>query len=228
MKNYSTHVLFTDRSVQSVNLLLKDIRKYRPLDKSEEYQLWQRIRQGDVDARNQLVLCNMGYVVTRAKQYYYTRVPLEDLVSAGLMGLIMAAERFDGSLNFRFITYAKNYIDNEICKTVSKQNRLVLFNAPANKDDMSDLTIEDTLSADEQYAADWALERTNEYEMNAQSLRQKYGRPNAQLYIDYLQMTSKGYGLSDVAKKYHLPEQHVKEIIRKIKYSTHSMSMMAA
>ena len=111
------NIIFTDRSVDSVNSFLCIASRSQPLTNSEEYELWVRIRQGSQKAREQLVNANLRYVVKIAKKYLVSRAPFEDLLMAGCEGIIKAVDRFDATLGFRFISYATKYIENEVRKT---------------------------------------------------------------------------------------------------------------
>ena len=85
---------------------LSDIARSCPLSTEDETALARRIRKGDDNARNQLVEANLRFVVRVAKEYQNRGVALADLISAGNVGLITAAERFDEGKGFKFISYA--------------------------------------------------------------------------------------------------------------------------
>ena len=71
----------------------------------EEIELAQKTRKGEIEARNRLVSANMRFVVSLAKQYLYKGLEFEDLLQEGFLGLIKAAERFDETRGFKFISY---------------------------------------------------------------------------------------------------------------------------
>ena len=110
---------------------LSEIAKSTPLSASDEVELAQRIKDGDEEARNYLVEANLRFVVSVAKEYQNRGVPLADLVSAGNMGLITAAERFDENKGFKFISYAVWWIRQAILQTLAEQSRTVRL--PLNK-----------------------------------------------------------------------------------------------
>ncbi len=110
---------------------LSEIAKSTPLSASDEVELAQRIKDGDEVARNYLVEANLRFVVSVAKEYQNRGVPLADLVSAGNMGLITAAERFDENKGFKFISYAVWWIRQAILQTLAEQSRTVRL--PLNK-----------------------------------------------------------------------------------------------
>ena len=81
-----------------------------------------RSRKGDDSSRNRLVEANLRFVVSVAKEYQNRGVPLADLISAGNMGLITAAERFDENKGFKFISYAVWWIRQAILQTLAEQS----------------------------------------------------------------------------------------------------------
>ena len=116
-------ITFTDRRVDSVKCFLREIKKSEPLTNEEEHDLWQRMQQGSLQAREQLINANLPYVVTVAKKYAGTKTPFEDLIQAGCEGVVRAADKFDASLGFRFITFATWHIENEVQKAANDYKR---------------------------------------------------------------------------------------------------------
>ncbi len=110
---------------------LAEIAHSKPLSPADEANLARKIKQGDEHARNRLVEANLRFVVSVAKEYQNRGVPLADLVSAGNMGLITAAERFDEDKGFKFISYAVWWIRQAILQTLAEQSRTVRL--PLNK-----------------------------------------------------------------------------------------------
>lgn len=102
-----------------------DLATCTPLSDDEEKALAQKIKRGDLDARNDLVLANLRFVMRIAKGYQNLGLPLADLIGAGNMGLIRAAERFDANKGFRFITYAVWWIRQSIQCALSQQARTI-------------------------------------------------------------------------------------------------------
>ena len=118
---------------QLVATYLKEIADSTPLSSKEEGDLARRIRAGDEDARNILVEANLRFVVSVAKQYQHRGVGLAELISAGNVGLMTAAERFDETRGFKFISYAVWWIRQSILQTLMEQSTVRM---PVNRLDM--------------------------------------------------------------------------------------------
>jgi len=121
------------RSVESalLDLYFQDIADSCPLPASAETELARRIRVGDGAARNTLVQANLRFVVRVASEFQGCGMDLEDLISAGNVGLIKAAERFDPERGVKFITYALWWIRQAILNSLSQDSRTVRL--PANR-----------------------------------------------------------------------------------------------
>ena len=95
---------------QDVQQYLQEIRQYPLLKPEEERQLAMACAQGDMDAIRLMVNCNLRLVVSEAKKYTGRGVPLLDLIQEGSIGLLVAARKFDYTLDYRFSTYATKWI----------------------------------------------------------------------------------------------------------------------
>ena len=115
----------------SLGSYLAEIAHSKPLSAAEEVDLARKIKEGNEAARNRLVEANLRFVVSVAREYQNRGVPLADLISAGNMGLITAAERFDENKGFKFISYAVWWIRQAILQTLAEQSRTVRL--PLNK-----------------------------------------------------------------------------------------------
>ncbi|MBT5589100.1 MAG: RNA polymerase sigma factor RpoD/SigA [Gemmatimonadetes bacterium] len=112
---------------------LQDIADSVPLSSPQEADLARRIRQGDEEARNCLVEANLRFVVAVSKQYQGRGLTLSELISAGNVGLITAAERFDETRGFKFISYAVWWVRQGIMKSLTTQSTV---RVPLNRVDM--------------------------------------------------------------------------------------------
>ena len=119
---------------ESLDLYLRDISSSVPLSGPEEIGLASRIRKGDQNARDKLVGANLRFVVSVAREYQNHGVPLSDLISSGNMGLMTAAERFDGTRGFKFISYAVWWIRQAIHQSLAQDSRVVRL--PINRIDL--------------------------------------------------------------------------------------------
>lgn len=115
----------------SLGIYLREIRRIPLLDAKQEKDLARRARSGDRVAQDDLVRRNLRFVVSIAKQYQGSGVPLEDLINEGNVGLIRAAERFDVDRGYRFISYAVWWIKQAILQYLGEQSRTVRL--PLNK-----------------------------------------------------------------------------------------------
>ena len=112
----------TNRSLGSY---LDEISKYEPLSPEKEVELAQKIRKGDHQAKQKLTEANLRFVVSVAKEYQGNGLPLTDLINEGNLGLIKAAERFDETRGFKFISYAVWWIRQSILQALAEHSRIV-------------------------------------------------------------------------------------------------------
>jgi RNA polymerase primary sigma factor len=119
---------------ETLDLYLRDIASSEPLSAKREIELAQRIKKGDQKARDRLVSANLRFVVSVAREYQNHGVPLADLISAGNVGLMTAAERFDGTRGFKFISYAVWWIRQAIHQSLAQDSRVVRL--PINRIDL--------------------------------------------------------------------------------------------
>ncbi|GAB4374194.1 MAG: sigma-70 family RNA polymerase sigma factor [Calditrichia bacterium] len=110
---------------QSLEKYLDEISKIPLLTTQEEVKLTRRIRQGSQEALTKLVQSNLRFVVKIAKEYQNQGLPLPDLINEGNLGLIKAANRFDETRGFRFISYAVWWIRQSILQALAEQARIV-------------------------------------------------------------------------------------------------------
>ena len=115
----------TNREASSLDKYLLEIGKMRLLSSDEEIFLSQQVRAGNYTALNALIKCNLRFVISVAKQYQNQGLPLSDLINEGNLGLIKAAQRFDETKGFKFISYAVWWIRQAILQAIAEQARLV-------------------------------------------------------------------------------------------------------
>ncbi len=121
----------TNRESQSLEKYLQEIGKVDLLTPEEEVDLAKRIKQGDPVALERLTKANLRFVVSVAKQYQNQGLSLSDLINEGNLGLIKAAQRFDETRGFKFISYAVWWIRQSILQALAEQSRIVRL--PLNK-----------------------------------------------------------------------------------------------
>ncbi len=124
-----------------LEIYLKDINRYPLLTIDEEKECIALAQKGDAKAKEKLINSNLRFVVKIAKKYRNKGIPFTDLISEGNIGLTIAAERFDGTKNVRFISYAVWWIKQTILKAISEKSRLI--HLPINR--MNELSQMDEL-----------------------------------------------------------------------------------
>ena len=121
----------TNRETASLDKYLQEIGRVDLITADEEVELAQRIKAGDVAALEKLTKANLRFVVSVAKQYQNQGLTLPDLINEGNLGLIKAAQRFDETRGFKFISYAVWWIRQSILQALAEQSRIVRL--PLNK-----------------------------------------------------------------------------------------------
>lgn len=121
----------TNRETQSLDKYLQEIGRVELISAEQEVELAQKIRQGDQAALEKLTKANLRFVVSVAKQYQNQGLTLGDLINEGNLGLIKAAQRFDETRGFKFISYAVWWIRQAILQALAEQSRIVRL--PLNK-----------------------------------------------------------------------------------------------
>ena len=115
----------TNRESAALEKYLQEISKETMISAEEEVELAQRIKKGDQKALERLTKANLRFVVSVAKQYQNQGLSLPDLINEGNLGLLTAAERFDETRGFKFISYAVWWIRQSILQAISEQSRIV-------------------------------------------------------------------------------------------------------
>lgn len=121
----------TNRETASLDMYLQDIARVELITADEEVVLAKKIKEGDQRALDKLVKANLRFVVSVSKQYQNQGLSLPDLINEGNLGLIKAAQRFDETRGFKFISYAVWWIRQSILQALAEQSRIVRL--PLNK-----------------------------------------------------------------------------------------------
>jgi RNA polymerase primary sigma factor len=163
-----------NRTKQSIEKYLEEIGGYSPLAPEEEVDLARLIRKGNARALDKLVKANLRFVISVAKEYQGQGLPLQDLISEGNLGLIKAAQRFDETRGFKFISYAVWWIRQSILQALAEHSRVVRL--PLNR-----------------------VGAINKVGRALEELEKKYGRePSMEEIADKMEMTA--YEVADVLK----------------------------
>jgi RNA polymerase primary sigma factor len=121
----------THRDEASINRYFQDVNKYAMVTPEEEVELTQRIRNGDHLALEKLVVSNLRFVISVAKQYQHQGLSFSDLINEGNLGLVKAAQKFDETRGFKFISYAVWWIRQSIMQAIANHTRIVRL--PVNR-----------------------------------------------------------------------------------------------
>ena len=128
MKQFKINKNFTNRSEESLDRYLVEISRMPMITPEKEVELAQTIRNGGKkgeEAKEKLVTANLRFVVSVAKQYQHQGVPLIDLINEGNIGLITAADKFDDTRGFKFISYAIWWIRQSILQAIAEYSNMV-------------------------------------------------------------------------------------------------------
>lgn len=150
----------TNRENQSLEKYLQEIGKVDLISAEEEVLLAQRIKKGDKEALDKLTKANLRFVVSVAKQYQNQGLTLSDLINEGNLGLIKAAERFDETRGFKFISYAVWWIRQSILQALAEQGRVVRL--PINKVGLSNKINKAISTLEQQFEREPSLEEISE------------------------------------------------------------------
>lgn len=131
MRQLKITASITSRESESLERYLQEIGKIEMLTPEEEAELARRVKTGDQSALEKLIKSNLRFVVSVAKQYQNQGLSLSDLINEGNLGLIKAAQRFDETRGFKFISYGVWWIRQSILQALDEQSRIVRL--PLNK-----------------------------------------------------------------------------------------------
>ena len=223
---------YLDRSNTCVKLFLHDISKSQPLTTAEEYQLWNLMQQGDEQARSKLINANLRFAVSIASTYLASGAEHADLISAASLGLCKAVDKFDASLGFRLISFAKLYILSEVQKVASDHLKhhanCGSLDEPAFADEADSASKAELLPSPSDTMADWHLR----YDDTRLALKQRLDSSCAQgigeMFDDLLNMKAKGYTITDFASKYHLSERQLSRFLNMLRNESRHVFRTAA
>lgn len=173
---------YTDRDSLALAKYLNDISKYDPITAEKEVELAILIRNGDTKALTSLVTANLRFVVSVAKQYQNRGVELIDLINEGNMGLMKAAQRFDETRGFKFISFAVWWIRQSILELIHNNGKLV--RVPVNKNNLANKFMKSFANLEQQ------LQRTPTSEEVVATMGLEDGEK-----IDIAQLLSKSYSI---------------------------------
>ena len=111
-------------NINPTELYWREIKNAQPLSRADEVRLFKRARQGDEEARQQIIQANLRFVVSVARNYRDYGMTFGELISEGNVGLLEAVKRFDENRGFKFITYAVWWIRQAILKALAEQSRI--------------------------------------------------------------------------------------------------------
>ena len=208
------NITIIDHSVNSVERIMKDLRKCKPLTPEEEHELWLDMKQGSKKAFDSLVRSNMPYAMSIAKKYKPSKARLEDLYQAGCEGLVIAAHKYDASLGCHFISYATWYVENEVRKAAYDYIRhdVDSLDEPIDAEKPDGDTYLDRLTARPCQSTDWNLcyrDALEDLKRRAEERQYGLGRLTEELY----QMLLDGYSTKDFARKHHFGEKQMTRLL---------------
>ena len=207
-------IIFTDRSIRSVDTFLREIEHSKPLTSEEEYNLWSHMQNGSRSAREQLIFANLRFVVSVAKSFLPSGAAFEDLIQAGNEGLVQAVDKFNATLGFRFISFATWFVKNEVRKAAYNyiRHNHTSLDAPISSDEADGDTRIDRLYAHPCQYADWNLRYRDALEdLKNRMDRRFYGLGS--LVGQLHQMLLEGYTTSDFARRHRLNEQQMNRLL---------------
>lgn len=163
MKKFKITAKVTNRDIASFKQYLKEVNDIPMLTTEEETELTEKVCNGDKAAADELVKRNLRFVISVAKKYATDKIPLEDLVNEGNIGLIIAVKKFKPSMGYKFISFAVWSIRKIILEHISKHGKMVRL--PANK--INNLSKLDKLVSE--------LEQKNNHRVDIQEVISAFG-----------------------------------------------------
>lgn len=210
---------FTD----NVKIYYKELNKYKHLTKEEEKELISRCRDGDIDARNQLLEANLKFVFDVAKKYTGRGVAISDLISEGNMGLIRAYEKFDETKDVKFISYAVWWIKQAMLECIRKNN-IKEMNETSDEERINPVFEKAVVDDEDEYVTSYETTYSDEYDTRENEIEEGH-----KTYVSFLlaHLTNRErhviesyYGFNDnkeltlfeIGKEMHLSSERVRQI----------------
>ncbi len=219
---------FTDRSNMLLMDYLCDIRKYRLIDEAKEQELARRIAKGDNKARNELIIANLRLVVSIAKKFQSSKLEIMNLIEAGNLGLIQAAERFESGRGTRFCTFAIYYIRKEILQTLFGSHNQKVENVaeesyinPFLDREKEEISLEDYAKAEQYWEPDYDCSYSSSYEELRKVIRHSFCRRDAEMLLDYINREGNCLTVTFLALKYHMQDEKCQKLIDEMMAKLH-------
>lgn len=166
----------TNRDSHAFNKYLTEVNSIGDIiSPAEEIELTRRIKEGDISARNKLCVANLRFVISVAKQYCNRQSPLDDLINEGNIGLIKAAEKFDETRGFKFISYAVWWIRQSIMQYLAESGRPIRL--PLNKIGMVNKINQAKIELEQIYERQPSVEELSEYLIDLEIKKGSSGEP---------------------------------------------------
>jgi RNA polymerase primary sigma factor len=200
----------TDHSSNSLTRYLKEIRKVDFLTPNEEFDLIKKVREGDMPSLERLVKANLRFVVSVAKHYQYQGITLPDLISEGNLGLLKAAQRYDETRGFKFISYAVWWIRQSILQALDEHSRIVRL--PRNKVNSLSRISEAFTKLEQEFEREPSIDELA-YMLNVElaDVQSALGLKIKQVSIDAPLQQDEVYSLADILKNPNAepPDHHI-------------------
>jgi len=173
----------TQRTGDTVNRYFQEVSKYQMVSPEEEVELTSRIKKGDQAALEKLVLANLRFVISVAKQYQNQGLSFPDLINEGNIGLVRAAKKFDETRGFKFISYAVWWIRQSITQAISDHTRVVRL--PLNRQSSINKLRKATIYLEQKFERDPSEEEIAEHmEVSREEIKYLQSIKNRQISFD--------------------------------------------
>jgi len=193
-----------NRAEKSLEKYLEEIGEYSPLPPEKEIEFAKRIKKNDKEALDGLIKANLRFVVSVAKEYQNQGLPMEDLINEGNLGLMKAAERFDETRGFKFISYAVWWIRQSILQALAEQSRIVRL--PLNRVGAINKIGKVLDNLGQEFEREPSLEELAEHmNMSSYELAETLKTSARHLSLDAPFQQGDGNSLLDVLQNDHLP-----------------------